>query len=638
MMKISQSLGIGLFGLLFAILLAHHHLDAFTPAHETIWGDAGDGFFNLWILNHVIETLPRHTGNIADGRIFWPDNARSFFWSDNLIAFAPIYATSRLFADTPLEAYRISGILLFFIHFAALLYLFYQGLAILSSRWPQMKRAVWLAPFLAATAQSSAPVLINHYLHIQNFAVAGLFLLLGSMLASLRSNSLNGLPWQVFITLSLLYCTPYYALAAAILLGFWLLGQWSSNATLLKAALWRYRWIWFVMTALALPMVFTYMTAAGRSGMSAAAIRIYAIQWIDLVLPQAGELQKWTRQIIRDYPPGSSEKLAWLGPGLLIATAFLAWPAMALIKKRVRLKSITPLGWFTLISILILIPKTRDLRPFLAWYGVFFIGLGMLYAVVIFARRFRRQPLHGATMYIIIALILFYGIAFGPRTYYVKQPVNPSIWGFFALWVPGFDEMRAIGRMAYPGQVSLILLVAVRAALYAVNLRPRPRACFMLFCMICVVAQLWDSHAIRPPQQRHQAKQLSPTKSEYDFFSKLSGPLLALPAHPFFGNTRHMLFFQPFKKLYLMNGYSGHSTPLWDQIMMREFKAIAGSPEQLQLALATGVDYIAVRTDRIADPMNNSDSTDAYEPLFKNERWSVYRASTMRFHQSQALD
>lgn len=611
-----QAFGIVILGVIIALFLAHHYLDAFSYAEDRIWGDAGDGFFNLWVLNHVVETLPRQPGSISDGRIFWPDHARSFFWSDNLIVFAPFHAISRFFSDNPFAAFRLTGILLFFFHFAALVFFFYQGLALLCTQGPKMGRTVWLAPVLAIIAQCSPAVLINHFLHIQNFAATGLFLHLGCMLASLRTSSFCYLPWQFFIILSLLYCTPYYALTAAILLGAWLIGSWASDADTLKVALWHYRLTLFVITALALPMFFAYLTAEGRAGLSAAAIRVYAVTLSDLFLPNTGECRRWLSALTSYNPTVNHERLAWLGPGLLAMCIAMCLRTFFQFKPWTRLSALGPIGWFFLISFLILIPKTRDLRPFLAWYGLLMIGLGMVLAIIHFARRSNQQPLRAGMLYLIMAIGLLYGIALGPRAYYVNQPVNPSIWGFFALWMPGFDSMRAIGRMAYPGQVALILLMAMLAVNYGRTLKRR-RLWFAGFCILCLSAQLWDSHAIRPPEQRHPPEKVIPTSEERAFFESIAGSILVLPAHPFIENTRHMLFFQYFSSINLMNGYSGHSTELWDRLMALKPDA------QQEVALQAGADYIAIRTDRVSYKPESDQVPKPMSSVFQNDRWLV---------------
>ena len=616
--------GFLILSLLIAVLSAHHFLAAFEPAPGRIWGDAGDGFFNLWILRHVTEALPGHPFDLADARIFWPDHERSFFWSDNLITFGPVFKLAGFFTNSPLDAFRLTGILLFFIHYAALLFFFYQAFALLRAKWPQTDPVIWFVPLMAGAAQCSAPVLINHFLHIQNFAVAGVFVLLGAMLAWQRNPSAGWTRTIAIAILVLLYSTPYYAIVGVLVAVFWLFGQWSADSSRMITMAKRCGWIGVISVALSLPAVLAYLQAGGREDFSAAAMRSNAITWIDLFLPPTGEFQRWLSSLNADYPSVDYERLAWLGPGLLLAICWVGAIGFMHLKKSGRCWPRKSTSWFVVISLLLLCLKVKDLRPWMAWYGLFFIGSGLIYGICWGARRYRDQPVKSGMMYLLMAVVIFYGIALGPRGYYTKELVNPSLWGFFAVWMPGFDSMRAIGRFAYPGHAALMALVFMLAANYGLRMKPSGRSILVLFGIACLLLQLWDVHAIRPPQQWHDEELVFPDNDERTFFSKLNGSLLALPAHPFHGNTRHMLFFQPFKNIYLMNGYSGHSTPSWNKMMEVETSEGSGCLEQFRLARDAGVDYLAIRTDRVADPLLADSANKKPSPVFKNYRWTVY--------------
>lgn len=76
-----------------------------------------------------------------------------------------------------------------------------------------------------------------------------------------------------------------------------------------------------------------------------------------------------------------------------------------------------------------------------------------------------------------------------------------------------------------------------------------------------------------------------------------------------------------------MNGFSGKSTPRWDTVMKLEADFGPVSREQINRALEDGVDYIAIRIDRIPGPETLWDGDRLSESMFRNNRWAVYRAA-----------
>lgn len=613
---------------LVILFSAYHFLDAFRDVTGMIWGDAGDGFFNLWILRHVSDIVLSRPDTLADARIFWPDNAKSFFWSDNLIAYAPLFALSRWFAESDLDAFRLTGIFLFVIHYISLLFLFYQAFAVLLASRPGVRPVVWFVPLMAGAAQCSSTVLLNHHLHIQNFSVSGLFLLMGSILAFRRSNSPRWLSLIALALVLLLYSAPYFAIGGTLLTLIWLLMLWIEHPSKMKEFVFQNMWIGFLAAAAALPIILAYLQADGRTGFSAAAIRSNAIKWSDLFIPNLGAFSTWfpALDVMKSRP--DYERLAWIGPGLLLLIAWIVLKTSLALKTRITFRPLKTGEWFIIFSLLLITLKIRDIRPWTAWYGILFIAFIYFQVTRMFTKLYRGQPVKISMYFLFMATVIFYGIALGPRGYYAKEMANPSVWGFFALWMPGFDSMRAIGRYAYPGQVALMTLAFMLTVYVGAFMTARGKLSLVLFGVFCLALQVWDVHAIRPPQQRHKLKDITPDSDERAFFGSIEGSVLVIPGNPFPLNTRHMLFFQTFQQIQLMNGYSGKSTPRWDTVMKLEADFGPVSREQINRALEDGVDYIAIRIDRIPGPETLRDGDRLPETMFRNNRWAVYRAAS----------
>ncbi len=606
------------------------HLGVFRNPSGTIWGDAGDGFFNLWVLNHTVETLSRGDVNLADGRIFWPRHNDTFFWSDNLLAVAPFFALSRLIKPNLLDAFRLTGLFLSMLHFGALLFLFHQVFALARSRQPDLSPyTAWWIPVLAYLAHFSPAVLINHFLHIQNLCSFGLFILVGAMLAYRCRPAARWLYLMTAALVFMLYSTPYYAVAGFILLATWLGFEAARDARELGQRVWTARWGLIALFIPAAILAAAYFQTERVSYLHSD-IKTLSVDWSHLVVPAYGYIQQRLGAWITDYPRLHNEKIAWLGPGLLIGlVAMLGW-SLRQTPRSWRTWIRSPLFWATGLSVVLLQLKIRELRPFLSIYGVIVIGVLLVLFIRYLSRRYRDDAIRFAAGYLVVAAVLMYGIAFGPHGYYLNTRVNPSVWGFLALWAPGLTNIRAVGRMAFIGQVLIFSLVALWIWIMQARSRgPFRRVLWVGLAAGCVLQGL-DASTIRVPRQRHDASIIQPTAEEHAFFDALDGAMVVFPAHPYSRNTVPMLYFSRYPDLRLMNGYSARSTFVWDQVMWLGRRYGPCSPEQIRYVLNQGVDYVAVRTEFIRPAHAEGLKERAGEPLFENHRWAVYDADRIK--------
>ncbi len=600
------------------------HLEIFQREPGTIWGDAGDGFFNLWVMKHVTDSTARGEVQWADARIFWPENEDAFFWSDNLMAFAPVFGLARGLTSDLFDAFWWTGLILSALHFGALLFLFTQGYRLVRHRYPTLPdHAAWLIPVFAYLGHFSPATLINYFMHLQNMASLGIILIMGGALAYGRSGQPRWVVLMALAFVSMVCSTPYFAVAGMLIGVTWLLVEIFARGRPFVADLSRIWWLFPVSAIGVIYPVLGYLRV-DRIDHLPSDINTFAIEWSDLIMPAYGLTYRLLQNGMAHISLADHEQIAWLGTGLLVGLLVMAldsWRRGALPGAH-WLRS--PLGWVVVLSLVLLLLKIREFRPFLAWYGLLFIGLCYAGAVYLLVRARARSPFVYGVGFSVLIMILLYGVAFGPHGYYLAERANPSIWGFFSLWLPGFTGMRAVGRMAALGQILLLFLFSVwwwtqrvQAATHRAR-RTRLMLCIVLICTL----QALDHSPVRAVSERFNEALVRPSTDEQDFFSRIEGTLVVFPATPFSRNTAHMLYFSHFPELVLMNGYSGRSTERWDEVMRLEHRHGRGAPEAVLEAVRSGVNHVAFRLDRMSPPVMDN-------PVFENERWQVFRADAI---------
>ncbi len=601
------------------------HLQIFTHPSGTIWGDSGDGFFNLWILTHVTETLRSGAFDLANSRTFWPHHQAAFFWSDNLIAFTPVFAIARLLTTGMLDAFRLTGLLLSVLHFAALCLLFDAVYRIVRSERPHLHPATRLwVPIVAYLTHFSPAVLINHFLHIQNLATMGVFVLLAAGLNYQRSPSGAALRLMALALIFLLYTTPYFAVAAIILLLLWGLTVWFSARATLFSLLRKDWWFYLALAPFALALFAFYRIESGPSFLPSS-VQLLAIDWTHLFRPEYGTLRLHFEPLT-DWPRPHSEQIGWLGPG--VGFGFIAALGWGLWSGRAHYVAWLRRWPFWVIGVSLIVPhlKIREIAPVLTIYHHLAVLALLLLSGYVIAAQWRVSALRGAFALLTGWALLMYGIAFGPKSYvFLDDRVGLSIWQFFYQWLPGFDQIRAIGRMAYLGQglISALVLAALLVAL--THRQPAVRRTVWVLALLALTAQVWDLHPIRARAEPQQETRIQPTAAEAAFWQTVDGPLLVLPGAPFHGNTTHMLYFAGFRNILLANGYSGRSTPAWDQLMELEVSQGLAAPAFYQAAQALGIQRVAARMDLLYSWQRADLASLGVEPEFANERWLVFR-------------
>ncbi|MCF7839091.1 MAG: hypothetical protein K9N49_10730, partial [Candidatus Marinimicrobia bacterium] len=340
------------------------HLDLARQPPEALWGDAGDGLFNGWILEQGLRSAPGGFQELRAGRIFWPDGANSFFWSDNLLAVLPLYALARALTPGLLEALRWTVHGLSGLHYAALVFLFYQACALATvGAPPRSRRGLWAVPLFAYWAHFTPQLILNHFNHLQNFCGLGLFVFAGAALAYRRRPAGRWIVLMAVAALGLLYSAPYYAVAVFVLgLGWGALEAVAHPRELMTRAR-RAAPGLLVVALVAWPLLRAYLDARLPTYAPRDLIRL-AIAWTSVYTPAATVSADWLRRAGCALPAVSSEQLAWWGGGWLLGLilAVSRWGG-------VRWGGWSAGWWRQPVLGLILLalfapqPKIRELRP-----------------------------------------------------------------------------------------------------------------------------------------------------------------------------------------------------------------------------------------------------------------------------------
>lgn len=607
---------------------AWHHLDTRGPEPEILWGDGGDGLFNLWVLHHGARYMTADIGALPDASIFWPDGQHSFFWSDNLLAWVPLFEFFRRVSDSDLTAFQRTVHVASASHYAALCFFFFQILLLFRGDKRRLPSGgLIMVPLIAYAAHFSPAVLITSFLHVQNLAAAGVFVLMGCLIAYVRSPRPLWLAGTALAQAYLFFTAPYYAVAGALACLLWGLIEIQRNPRRLGIMLLRSSWC-VVPATLAVGCIVFHYVQAGPLDHSVEEVRFFSITWPDLFVPAFGSLRQWIDTWFQIPVSSHPERIAWLGPGVLAGLlAGVGWMACRARRTDWRAMKTNRLLWFFGLSFLVLHIKLRELRPFLSVAGVLVIGF-FLYILSRGIARHARDDVAHVMGYLGVAATVFYGIALGPHGYYLGESWNPSLWGFFAVWFPGFSSIRAVGRLAYPGHVVLMGFLFAFLLQHISWQVVAPRAWAMLGVGLCLL-QIADGWTVQAPFAPVESRQWKPTSKERAFFSELNGALVVFPARPFHRNSAIMLYFSGFENLSIMNGYSGRCTPRWHTIMQDEERYGIASRQPVYRALESGVDYVAFRLDWLPDDVTLELPEAAV--LFETPRWLVLQANDIHF-------
>lgn len=567
-------------------------------ASQSVFGDTGDGFFNLWILEHLRMNLFQGWNALSDARMLYPAEG-TFWWSDNLIVLSPPYLLARAFGFSVLEAGTWTNLFWAFAMFWASAWLFSEVRMSVVRPLPTFGILGNSLPFWLAAVAALIPARIYGLQHFQSHA---LVLWVGLAVCGIRYLRVRSTPALVGMAVCW-SCTmasaPYYAV-----LGFFSVGV--CGLTLLSdpETNWKRFWLcqvpWAGLALLpVLPIVWAYMQVETREFAQ------------EELLRRSWTFAHWLPPLNGARPHGFPG--AWLLP----AVCLLCSGCIRVIPWR-QFRSLPwkPVLWLLIPAGLTLL-KIKELYPVTAW-----VRLGVSLAMIGMVIRLLRKKGSVSSRVVFncsLLLLLIAGTAMGPGTFFGEEAMDPSVWGVSAALIPSYRGMRELIRFA-PAASVILLAVGYAAALW---LRPGCRSwCWNAALVLVIAVGLVDPW--RPVAERKEVASFDLTPAQAEFFSTLEGVMVEIPAAPFHRNPSAMLRWQPFRRLRLVNGYSGKSTPEFADVISAENHVGRASQEQVQASLAAGADWMCIRRAWVGDADEQALS-DRYPVLYQDEAFLLVR-------------
>ncbi len=555
-----------------------------------LFGDDGDGFFNLWVLLHNTLYLPQGPASWMDGRIFWPDNGQTLFWSDILLAPTLPFAGFRAMGAPLFTSFNLTIILLSVATYTTLLLLLHRFRQWSSAGGGHL-RPDWLILLFAFTMAFSISQLTT-YIHFQNLCGFAVLLVLLGLCGFSCDGRRRWLALALAAEVSLLYTVPYFAVLGSILFGIWLLLHCLVFSERIRHDISISWWLWPVAALAALPPTLLYHRVEHLS-YSPAMLHATLASHIDhLWIPSRGPLRQWLLSGGQSLPRVSHESLAYLGVGVLL---LLPATLVLVIRRQVQGKTGTPpakqfllpAGLFVLYQALVV--PLPALAYWLAWASLLsFLVLLVLHG----CNRVRVKGSGFPALLLLFSSLAAFGLALGPNPHFLDARLNPSLWGIFKVVVPGVANMRAIGRMAGPAAFFLLAWIYLQYAVPAGAGQGRKRW-LLLLPVLLLTLQNMEAWPVQARVNHYPARRIQPTATELGALRALPpGIGCVFPTRPWPRNTHAMLYLAGVEHLTLVNGYSARSTRLLDRLMAAGRDGREPTPEQLAILERVGCDYL----------------------------------------------
>lgn len=562
---------------------------------QTIFGDEGDGYFNLWVLEHVRLEAPRGGNALADARIMHPETG-TYWFSDNLIMLSPPYILLRGSGFT-----RIASI--YYVH------IFWWTASFFAGWWMfiEIRRTLeadtvsgwgaWMAPWLSL-ALVWLPARLEGLKHFQSHALVFLLLETTFAMLFLRRRSTVSLVGMAACQFALIASAPYYGVLGILVLTAWGLTLCTDphldiRRLLLRKMPWVLPWV-----AACFPIATAYMKHETP---------VYNHEGL---LPRAWQLSDL-------LPPSMGGRLEAY-PGLWMSAAFLlagCW----LVRKHAYL--FRQFSWrregILLVIFALTLLKVKELYALTS-----FLRLGLqIWMMILLLRnvRHKNKTSSRGKLLLFLAGLFIIGTAKGPGNFYGADALDPSVWGIFSTWVPGIKSMRGLMRIM-PAAAFMFA-----GLLYAMALSQQKGGNLFLWntgALALLTLALVEPRGQKAPRSSVDPMEINLTESQEGFFSTLQGVLLDVPSAPLHGNPKTMLRWQPYRNIRLINGYSGRSTAQLDEIISVENRHGRASVEQVRIAREAGTDWLVLRRAWVYDEKEKVLAS-TYPQVYLDERFRV---------------
>ena len=614
--------------------MTRHFSPIFSDFTGSILGDAGDGFFNLWVMTHNAQYFASYSFHgILDGQIFFPNNANTMLLSDTL------YLPSLLFTilgPLGLEGFArfnttalILGLFSFFVHWLFFHFLWQTARADSSAKNPEVAigSANWryfFVPGFAYLASFSVGRSI-YYAHFQNISSFWVVVAIAGCAGYLQTRLSKWLYLAMFAFLAANYSTQYFGVLAALVVFIFVLCLFAEGPVeAFRVAMQHWMALGFTVVTFA-PLAWLYGRAHGAHS-SNLTRNVWGLSFREFFIPVPGTgAFNFLNSKFGPFPPTNHEMPAYLGFALvaaivvLLGCTFKIWRHWFQVLAKKRSFQLF-LGLFALIALL------RNFRHLTAWPALILVTIVTMGSLLKGWKWRSKENISPVGYYLVALAVVIYGLAFGPSYFFRQVHPDPSLWGVWAWLVPGVHKMRAIGRMAPIGQTVLLGIVAWM--LFRLILIEKSKRANLL---LCAVSSFWmliqacendsDLYITKPSPDV-----LVTSADETQFFSNIKEPILAFPVAPFHISTYAMLYFTHFSNIKLVNGYSGSSTPQYDELMA---SAPPELPSDRQVAMANklGVHTFVVFKNLLGKEHISIIKSQWADKIFENDRFYVFKAS-----------
>ena len=591
---------------------------------DYIYGDDGDGFFNLWVMEHVRTSIANGDWNLADGRIYWPHNIGTYFWSDNLLIPAAGYSILRFISLDTFTAYRWTAILLSLLGYLAFIWLFGILFKLSRERHPDMPGWSKILIILFAYLASFSASRMIYFVHFQNLSSLWVITMITGLIGYSRYGKRRYFLISLISLDFLILSTAYFAITGVLLFLAWILMELAHDPRELFITLKQNLWYELAATAAALPILLGY-SSVNLPRYQLEYIHQMATKPLHLYLPAWGLSRYLYELYFHRLPAIHHESPAYLGVGLLLGIAGLTiWKLPALA--RWLGKAIKAPWFWGAISLLIIWKLGPEAWKMVnCWSGFIF----WIFLLVLFLKGLRRKshtdPISFPFAYLILCLIIIYGIALGPRSHFIGSAVNPSIWGICAAILPPLSHMRSLGRLAVVGQSLLFAILLVGILEVLGSSKKWLHGLAIAGAILIITLQAADGWTVVAPIHHYNPEDIFPRTDEKRWWSEQKGIVAAFPGIPFPQSTREMLYYCGFPDIILLNGYSGHSTPEWDRVMKLGRRWFEPNQKQVNYVKELGIDYLAVRKDRVVPKVVETLRKHDRPILFENDRLIVLK-------------
>jgi hypothetical protein len=532
------------------------------PLDAFIFGDLTDGYLCLWLMEHARSTL--FAGQIQEylnPRIFFPDGHLSIFWSVLLLFPALFYSAFSALGLAPIVAYNLTVYVFIAVGFAGCYYLCWtvDEIARLELNAPRSRFvAVILIPLLAYVAAFSEPRML-YTAHFQNWLSAFVFLGAAACIRFAYFGSAGALSGIVASWVILVFSDPYHAVMFSVIaLGTVGLVLYQKGLWFLVHAVCRHLWIPALSILLSAPVLLGYF--AVRQDEAQVVKEMETRIW-HLFAPPLGSLML-ARLKSWGWNPGthSDESLAYtglvLGP-VVFASAILC--VLYVIRGKSHRDRALALSTLAAIGM-----GALAFAPMPPTVGLALVaGLTAIAGALVASPHQERQA---NVVLPIVAMAAFFSFAtaFGPSDHYRGSEIDSSAWSLFAVAVPGYTAIRAIGRFATVGFTFLLTTVLYVAAFLDGGRQTGRLYAGVALCAVLLTAAVDQTAA--PTTNRYDFARLQPNAQSKAFFKGHPGRALVLPANNLSLIPGYMFYFEHIEQTALVNGYSGRLPPRFRQI------------------------------------------------------------------------